>query len=278
MAAIINSLFTHYLGQSRSKDQWVMVAALLLTLSGCAADRPISHLVDGDRATGTYFDPATGWNHESHPAAAVEEYTKGIEMALDPKVIASLDGYSQYNRLDDLSYGYRSRGNAKWKLLNDPKGAIEDFTEAIKYYGEMGNNDSVKWRTYLYEDRAKCKEQLNDLKGAKEDRQLASNFNVKVEAHDAEELRKEASWVKTPPSKAATNSSKTAGDDCVTFNDMGMYLENRCGMRAKVVANVSGNCPAIMLQEFQMDAGAILKLPYGCNIHGFRAAVVYRIY
>jgi len=187
MTTPINYFFNRRLEQSRFHSALILVA-LFLMLQGCATDRPSFHIVQGNHEAGRY------WDHKEpcKPEAAVKEYTKAIEMALDPKVTASLENYNQNDKNEDLSSAYTERGNIKSQYLNDPKGAIEDYTEAIKYSeGLPDPRYSMESHYWAYEGRAKCKEQLNDHKGALADLEQAKILRARQGAYQQAEYSRD---------------------------------------------------------------------------------------
>jgi len=188
MTTPINYFFNRRLEQSGFHTV-LLLAALLLTLSGCATDRPGFHIVSGRHEAGWY------WDHKEacKPEAAVKEFTKAIEMALDPRVTASLEHYDENDKNSDLTNAYTERGNIKSQYLNDPKGAIEDYTEAIKYSEELPDSKHTMWsRFFAYEGRSKCKEQLNDHKGALADLEHGKILRTRADAYDQTEYDRQA--------------------------------------------------------------------------------------
>lgn len=86
------------------------------------------------------------------------------------------------HRLCQKSLQYYSRGNCK-KLLNDYKGAIDDFTKAIKYNPNFAE---------AYFRRADIKTILNDNEGAALDYVKAIELNPELaEAFSVNQLKVE---------------------------------------------------------------------------------------
>lgn len=83
---------------------------------------------------------------------------------------------SEANKLCQMALEYYSKGNCK-KLLNNYKGAIADFTKAIKYNPNFAE---------AYYKRAYAKLIINDTKGAKSD----YNKAIELNPHFAETFRK----------------------------------------------------------------------------------------
>ena len=90
---------------------------------------------------------SSGWNKENDDnyAGAIEDYSKAIEKALELGTVTS------------TLYSFRADAR---QYTGDYKGAVEDYTNAIKLDPKP---------TVLYWERAEAKERMNDYKGALED-------------------------------------------------------------------------------------------------------------
>ncbi|WP_145983669.1 tetratricopeptide repeat protein [Ferriphaselus amnicola] len=119
---------------------------------------------------------------------AMSDYNKGIELGRK----------SEHPDHDAMSYMHSDLAYWKCYELNDPQGAMEDYSEAIRHDELRGYGLS-----HLHSNRAKCmEEKLNDFAGARGDRQLAKEYSrqldKRIEADRAEEKRRQAEAARAP--------------------------------------------------------------------------------
>ena len=113
-------------------------------------------------------------------------YLKGIILDLEyssPK--AALEDFSKVINIDPTHYkGWYSRGICK-KKLEDYKGAIEDYCEAIKQISKVEKKDYEVFDIFysIYINRGNAKQKLNDLQGSINDYNLALKIDLSPSEH-----------------------------------------------------------------------------------------------
>lgn len=206
-----------------------LLSALLLMLTGCASDTALDHLNRGSDAKGLYWDRDEMKLKERpcQPSVAIAEYTQAIEMTLDPKAVAGLNN-------EELASAYFQRGDVKRECLNDHKGALEDYNEAIKRYEQIGGGSSLP---SAYSARSKSKEQLGDSKGAIDD---YWKFKDLMNKSSADYSRKSSSSTQqsAQPSVAPPQSTKHSRG-VNAFYCLDSMVGNTCN--ETIVVTVSGN-------------------------------------